>query len=160
MDTNFLYANRFKLILPRAPNLEFMLTDFTIPDIALSPATQPTPITVINHPGDQIDFTALNIGFNLQESLSGYMELFNWMMDTSMLRESNRKTLINDKKLTTDIIISILDSSYNPKQNVIFYDAFPIHLTGWRFDSKITEPQPIMTSASFAYTYFDYERVI
>jgi len=159
MDTNFLYANRFKLIMPRAPNLEFMLTDFTIPDVALSPAHQPTPITSINHPGDQIDFTALNIEFNLQESLGGYMELFNWIMDTSLIRNNDgRKQMIEDRTLISDIVISILDSSYNSTQNVIFYNAFPIHLTGWRFSSKVAEPMPITGSASFAYDYFDFER--
>lgn len=159
MITDFQYKSRYKVVFNRIPNLTFSITNLKIPNVMMNPAHQPTPITPIARPGDQIDYTSLDLSFILFDNLDNYEELYNWMLNTSAVNGlENKRELIKTKTLTDDITVSILDSTYNAKKNIIFHDAFPIYLSGWDFNTAVEDLTPIIISTSFAFSYFEIEK--
>ena len=166
-NRNFLAPTGFKFTLARAPKVAFFSNSANIPGLILGEATQPTYLKDIPTPGDKIVFDDLNIRFLVDEDLTNYMELQNWIRGLGFpnsLQEiynlQNERENIDTKQsglmdIYSDATLTVLGSSQNALFKVNFSDLWPYSLTTLQFDATETEVNYFTADASFKYTIYD-----
>lgn len=158
-NLNFLSPVGYKLLLSRAPHLEFFIQSVTLPALQLPVVSQPTPFVKIPRPGDHLDFGDLQVTFKVNENLDNYLEIFNWMVALGKPESFNQYTLTNrpyeskneqEDTISSDITVTFLTSAMNGNIEFTMRDCFPISLTDLQVDSTQSDITYITASATFA----------
>ncbi len=167
-NRNFLSPVGFKFGLKRAPATAFFCNEANIPDMTLGIAEQPSYLRDIPVPGDKIQFGDLSIRFLVDEDLSNYMEIQNWIRGLGYpetLKEfddlEKQDYLYGAKpfdqrgdQIYSDGTLQILSSNLVPKFNVKFRDLFPYSLSTMSFDATDTDIEYFTADATFKYTLY------
>ena len=169
-NRNFLSPVGFKFGLQRAPGVAFFCNEANIPDMTLGEAIQPTYLRDIPTPGDKIQFGDLSLRFLVDEDLTNYMEIQNWIRglgfpeNTDQFEELTKKGVLNDGKaysykqsgddIYSDGTLQILTSNLVPKFHVKFSDLWPYSLTTMTFDATDTDIEYFTADVSFKYTMY------
>lgn len=167
-NRNFLSSVGFKFTLNRAPKVAFFSNEANIPGITLGVAnhsnylTNPIPV-----PGDNMVFEDFNLRFLVDEDLTNYMEIQNWMrglgfpesleeiydfQDTNEEFERQHKSQMN---LYSDGTLLILNSNQNLNFQVVFRGMFPYRLSQLTFDATKTEEEYFTADVSFKYMMYN-----
>ena len=168
-NRNYLAPVGFKFNLQRSPGVAYFCTQANIPDISLGVAIQPNPLRDIPVPGDKMEFGDLNLRFLVDEDLTNYMEIQNWMRGLGYpesigqfeeLEKSGRATLPQryqrfGDQVYSDGTLQILSSNMVAKFNVFFKDLFPVSLTTLTFDATDTDIEYFTADVSFKYTMYN-----
>ena len=133
-------------------------------------AIQPTYLRDIPTPGDKIQFGDLSLRFLVDEDLSNYMEIQNWIRglgypeNTESFQKLTEKGVLNDGKaysykqsgddIYSDGTLQILSSNLVPKFHVKFTDLWPYSLTTMTFDATDTDIEYFTADVSFKYTIY------
>ena len=168
-NRNFLAPVGFKFGLQRTPSVAFFCNEANIPDITLGVAEQPTYLKDIPVPGDKIQFGDLSLRFLVDEDLTNFMEIQNWIRGLGFpeslaeFEELEEKGTLADalgqfKKSGDDIYsdgtLQILSSNLVPMFHVKFTDLWPYNLTTLTFDATDTDIQYFTADVSFKYTIY------
>tara|TARA_B100000287_G_scaffold421795_1_gene462941 strand:- start:366 stop:947 length:582 start_codon:yes stop_codon:yes gene_type:complete len=167
-NRNFLSPVGFKFGLKRAPAAAFFCNEANIPNMTLGIAEQPSYLRNIPVPGDKIQFGDLSIRFLVDEDLSNYMEIQNWIRGLGYpetLKEfddlEKQDYLYGAKpfdqrgdQIYSDGTLQILSSNLVPKFNVKFRDLFPYSLSTMSFDATDTDIEYFTADATFKYTLY------
>ena len=165
-NRNFLSPVGFKFALKRSPATAYFCNEANIPDMSLSIAEQPTYLRDIPLPGDKIDFGDLNLRFLVDEDLTNYMELQNWIRglgypeNVSEFKNLEKKAYIQQtfgqrrQDIYSDGTLQILSNNLVPKFQVIFDDLFPYSLSTVTFDATDTDIEYFTAEVSFKYTLY------
>lgn len=157
--SNFLTGIGFQFQLIKYPKVSFFCQSATIPGITLSVATQSTRFNAIPHPGDEISFQDLTIEFIVDENMTNYITLHNWvrklghpysLQDISELPGEDL-----EDKTYSDGVLFILDSNFRKKFKVVFNDLFPTDIGSLKFESTAENVQYFTVQANFKYTIYD-----
>lgn len=171
---DFLRPNAFKFTIKDLPNSSFTCQSANLPSISLGFATQPTPFTDLPRIGDKLNFGDLTLRFLVTEDMSNYLELYTWLFalgfpknysqfSNFVMNKKDRFPFVTDSKGRTEPLaysdgtLTILDSTNNPKTNIIFKDLFPISLEALDFDVASQNVEYFTAIAAFKYTIFDIE---
>ena len=157
-NTNFLLSTGFRFVLQRTPSLTFFCQSCNLPDFSFSQIEQPTRFIPVKHPGRGYNFGDLSITFLVDEDMVNYLEIFNWMRSIGNLI-NHSEHLEKTSEHFSDASISILNSAMKPNLTVDFKDIFPTSLTGIDFSSTAVDTEPILVTATFAYTSFDIQKL-
>ena len=167
-NRNFLSPVGFKFGLKRSPAVAFFCNEANIPSIDLGIAEQPSYLKNIPVPGDKIQFGDLSLRFLVDEDLSNYMEIQNWIRGLGYpetLKEfddlEKQDYLYGAKpfdqrgdQIYSDGTLQILSSNLVPKFNVKFRDLFPYSLSTMSFDATDTDIEYFTADATFKYTLY------
>lgn len=157
--SNFLTGIGFQFQLVKYPKVSFFCQSATIPGISLAVATQSTRFNAIPYPGDEISFEDLDLEFIVDENMSNYITVHNWVKNLGHpnslgdIQELPGEDL--EDKTYSDGILFILDSNFNKKFKIVFKDLFPTNIGSLRFQSTATDVQYFTVSANFKYTIYD-----
>ena len=162
---SYLKPNSFKFLIARAPNVTYTCQSANLPQIALGAAMQVTPFVDIPHPGDKVQFGEFTIRFLINEDMSNYMELYNWIKsigvpsagdDWNSVMESRVSAFSGDNynKVFSDGQLLVLDSNNNVTTVLAFQDIFPISVEGLDFDITTSGMEYFVGVASFRYKLF------
>ena len=167
-NRNFLSPTGFKFNLKRSPGVAFFCNQANIPDLNLGVTEQPTYLRDIPTPGDKLDFGDLNLRFLVDEDLTNFMEIQNWLRGLGYpetvqefrdLEKSGtipvRDYVQSGQDVYSDGTLQILSSNLNAKFNVKFRDLFPTSLTTLTFDATDTDIEYFTADVSFKYTIYD-----
>ena len=167
-NRNFLAPTGFKFNLKRSPGAAFFCNQANIPDISLGLTEQPNYLRQIPIPGDMMDFGDLNIRFLVDEDLTNFMEIQNWIRGLGYpesvqefrdLESSGslpkRDYVQSGQDIYSDGTLQILSSNFNAKFNVNFKDLFPTSLTTLTFDATDTDIEYFTADVSFKYTMYN-----
>ena len=168
-NRNYLAPVGFKFNLQRSPGVAFFCNQANIPDLNLGVALQPNPLRDIPTPGDKIDFGDLNLRFLVDEDLTNFMEIQNWIrglgypentqqfdkLDKEGARTIPRRYAQMGDQIYSDGTLQILSSNMVAKFNVNFKDLFPISLTTLTFDATDTDIEYFTADASFKYSAYN-----
>lgn len=168
--TSYLKPNSFKFLIARAPNVTYTCQSANLPQIALGAALQNTPFVDIPHPGDKVAFGEFNIRFLVNEDMSNYMELYNWIReigvpgggsdwDNAMANRLTAFTGVNYNKVFSDASLLMLDSNNNVNVKLNFQDLFPISVEALDFDITTSGMEYFVGTASFRYKLFTIQTV-
>jgi len=158
-EINQLNVVSFQTNFTRMPNVNFFCQQVTIPSLSIGVATQPTPFSDISVEGDKVAFEQLNISFYVNEDLSNYLEIYNWIISLGFpdnppqfnLRDDISTASDADGTIKSDMNVILQTNKSNPNFNVTFRDAFPVSLGSIDLDSSVTSLDPIVVDATFAY---------
>jgi hypothetical protein len=158
-NLNFLSPTGYKLLLSRAPTVEFMVQRVSLPTLTLPVTYQPNPFVAIPRPGDHLEFGQLSVTFKVNENLDNYLEIYNWMIALGKPEQYSQYTLkdrpyqdASEQKQTvaSDITLTFLTSAMNGNLEFTMRDCFPISLTDLEVDSTVSDVEYITASATFA----------
>jgi hypothetical protein len=165
-NRNYLSPVGFKFTLAKEPKVSFFCTNTRIPEITLQTEIQQNYLKDIDVPGDKITYGDLSIKFLVDEDMSNYMAIHDWITGLGFPESAQNYrdllTIENDvtqpsdpKRAFSDGSLYILNSNYNTTAIVKFKDLFPVSLTSLDFDSTQTDIQYFTAQASFKYTIYD-----
>ncbi len=172
-DLDYLKPNGFKFQIHNLPNVSYFCQAANIPAIQMGSPTVATPLSDIPYPGDKLSYGDLVIRFLVQENMSNYLELYNWLIGLGFpenhdqyknWNESQRYRFpaISDKRLGalgnfSDADFFILDSDNNPNVKITYYDVFPVSLEGLDFDISSGRADFLVGIAAFKYRHYTVE---
>jgi len=173
---DFLRPNAFRFGVKDMPGVSFTCQSANLPALQLGFATQPTPFVDIPVIGDKINFGDFTIRFIVSEDMSNYIELYKWLIALGFPENySQFKSFTGTKSSSfpfvtksngesevlaySDGTLTILDSTNNPKVNIIFKNLFPISLEALDFDIASQTLEYFTAIASFRYTVFEVEPI-
>lgn len=168
-NRNYLASSNFRLALQRAPSLNFFLQGASIPGLSFEGnIDMPTPFVKVPIPGDHLNYSPLTVEFMVDEDLTNYMELWNWMFSIAgpdSLDPSLHQVVDNSigtdytTRMRSDVKLIILSSAKNPNIEVTFYDAFPSTLGQLNFSTVNSDLNYIQSSVTFEYIKYKIERI-
>ena len=165
-NRNFLSPVGFKFSLKRTPGVAYFCNEANIPDMSLAIAEQPTYLRDIPIPGDKIDFGDLSLRFMVDEDLTNYMEIQNWIrglgypQSIKEYQDLEKKAYIKQtfgqkrQDIYSDGTLQILSNNLVPKFQVLFDDLFPYSLSTITFDATDTDIEYFTAEVSFKYTLY------
>ena len=166
-NRNFLSPIGFKFSLKRSPGVAYFCNEANIPDMSLSIAEQPTYLRNIPLPGDKIEFGDLSLRFMVDEDLTNYMEIQNWIRGLGYPESISQYSELEDKAyikqtfgnkrqdVYSDGTLQILSNNLVPKFQVLFDDLFPYSLSTVTFDATDTDIEYFTAEVSFKYTIYN-----
>ena len=122
----------------------------------------------------KMEFGDFTIRFIINEDMSNYMELYNWLVALGFPKSYNQYESYTGQKLNrfpyvknergnsdiaaySDGTLTILDSNNVPKTNILFKDLFPVSLEALDFDIASSSVEYFVGIASFRYKLFEIE---
>ena len=168
-DTNnYLSSNYFKLEITRLPLVTYHCQSVNLPSLSLTPAEQNTSTgTPVKWIGGRYNWEDFTISFMVDEDMKNWIEVFEWMEQIAIMtdvKNTMNYTMVGKpsgqiEDYFSNAQLAITNSSYKPKLIVNLIDIFPIALTGIQFNSISTDNEPIIATATFAYTYYNISRL-
>lgn len=162
-STNLLSPTWFKFNISKLPNVNFLVQATEIPEVSMKNAEMPTPFVTIPIPGDHLLYSPLSIVFKVDENLTNYIELYDWLKglgfpenfdQAKTVYKHSTKNLMVDGATSTGTL-TILNSDMSSVAVVTFYDLFPVGISRISFDSRNTDIKYIDATATFMYRSFD-----
>jgi hypothetical protein len=173
-NTNYIAPSQFLFTMSAVKNVSYFCQTANIPAVNLGQAPMSTRVNDIAVPGDKVTFGELIITFLVDESMTNYKELFQWIKKIGTAEDSEdymryireqayKHPTASYTKPTpmaptmTDATLSILSSSNNVTNEIKFYNLFPVSLEGLQFDTTDTAYTYLTASASFKFSHYDIE---
>ena len=166
-ELNQLNVVSFQTNFTRLPNVNFFCQRVNIPSMTLGAAIQTTPFSDVNYYGDKLTFEQMTMNFYVNEDMSNYLEVYNWLValgfpdnhEQFTLKDSSLDFAANETR-TSDMNLILETNKSNPNYSVVFKDAFPVSLGSIELDTAATSLEPIVVDATFAYTgSFSIEKI-
>ena len=171
---NYLRPNAFKFQIKDLPAVAYTCQSANLPSVNLGFAVQPTPFLDIPTIGDKIDYAEFVIRFLISEDMVNYQELQEWIIALGFPENYNQYPNFVGERLNrfpffkkadgttqalaySDGTLTILDSSNNPKTNIIFKDLFPVSVEALDFDITSSAVDYFVGVAAFKYKTFEIE---
>jgi hypothetical protein len=161
MITNYLSPLEFIIVVKRLPNVQFFTQRTTIPSISVAPVDHPTPFKPVYETGDRLNYGDLNFSFIVDEDMSNYIEVFNWIKGLSFPENFDQyKNLENSTNgIRSDISIKVLNSHKNPTIQIDYFDCFPTDLSDVVLDTTQTDVMHPEATVTFRYNYFEITKL-
>jgi hypothetical protein len=143
-NMNLLAPNGFRLTINRKQfsNTEFFVTSFSLPTLSLGETQVNYKNAIGFQPGETLSFDSLSMRMAIDETMTGYTELLNWMVQ-------------NETKLEVhDMILSILSNSNDSNKQIQFSNVFPVSLAGVEFSTNNSSIEYLQTDITFRYDRF------
>jgi hypothetical protein len=153
--TNLLQPTKYLLNFPEISDATYFCQKANIPGVSLGMALQETPNLNLYHSGTKIEYNTFDITFIVNEDLSAWLSLYNWMIDLSSVNNSYTRRQENTKQA----VLTVMSNLNNPKLRVKLNDIFPLTLSDLEFDTTLSAEEHIVASASFRYDWFDIEKL-
>ena len=166
--TTYLKPNSFRFQIAKLPNITYTCQSANLPPLQLGAAIQASPFVDIPHPGDKINFGDFTIRFLINEDMSNYKELYDWIVSMGVPSRGeqwgylgNRASSFNADAYQSnfsDASLIILNSNNNPVVKLNFQDLFPVSIEGLDFDLTTAGMEYFIGIAAFRYKLFTIEQ--
>jgi len=153
-NRNFLTGNKFLFVMNRLPSMMFFCQRANIPSIGFGQSVQSNPTSInINRPGTQLVYEDLQIGFSVDEEMTNWREIHNWLINLGTYDGMSDRLI--EKQKTSMAGLYVLNSAYKPIVTFKFYDIYPVSLSGLDFDVSIQDVDNLISTATFSYTHYE-----
>jgi len=165
-NRNFLLASGFKFSLEKYPKIDFFCSEANIPAINLGVAVQPSYLKDIPVPGDKLTYDDLVLRFNVDEDLTNYITVHNWLRGLGfpyttneyqqlLNEDANQPGVQNANSGQSDGSLIIYNSNYNENVIVKFTGLFPVSLSTISFNAQVQNSEYVTAEVVFKYTLYD-----
>lgn len=155
-NKNYLQPTGFRVIISRQnyPNLEYFAQGVTHPGSTVSPLELGTPrITSIPLAGDKITYGSLGLDIILDEGMTSYKEMQDWLENTLELNQSsNTDTKFNPYQ---DITVGILSSHNNSNVQIRYKDCIPTNIGSISLTANTSTVQFLTFNVEFRFSSFE-----
>lgn len=161
---NFLSPIGYRFSVKKLPYTNFFCQKANIPGVSIPVMDVPTPFDNIPFAGNHLSWDELVISFRVDENLTNYQEIFNWIKGESVFSFYDYEQIALQQKtsgqgLKSDFSLIIETSKKNANFNVIFKDGFPISLSGLMFNIQDEQVDFLEATAVFRYVEYKIEPV-
>jgi hypothetical protein len=172
-NLDFASPTQFRFNLLKTPNVEYFVTSVNLPGISFSgEANMNTRFKSIALMGDTLEFEDLELTFLVNEDLSNYREVHDWITgigfpkDTEQFRTAssenselrpNTSNLNNPNTMASDASLTLLTNKNNPALKVNFKNCYPNSLSGLTYNTQVTDTEQLTATASFKYDFYEFE---
>lgn len=156
-NTDLLQPTKFLLSFNRTGSVPYFCQTVNIPGMSMGAAPYNTPTLDINYPGGKLSFNTLNISFILNEDMTGWKDIYNWMLALGHpdMAKRNKMLELQGGKTVSDAILTVLSGLNNPVARIQFYNVYPIDLSDVSFDTTLSADTIITTTATFNFSYYE-----
>ena len=179
-ELDYADPTKFAFKIMKLPTVEFFITQANIPCVNLGEAIFPTPLKQIPTQGDELTFDNLEISFLVDEKLTNYRELHQWLVGIgfpkarsqfSSFKSENSDAFPTNNQVkgeTTstgvatgtqamygDATLTVMTSKNNPIMEVRFSDLYPVSLSALQFDQQLTDTTYLTASCTFTYKLYE-----
>ena len=165
-NLNYLSPLIYKFQIKKTPTVNFFVQNINLPGLHLANIDVNNQFVRVPKGGDHIDYDELMINFKVDETLTNWLEIHNWIRGMGFPESFSEYSALNNQPQATglglysDASLVICNSQRIPKFNVIFEDAFPISLSSIIFDNTQSNETYLTAAATFKYTKYDIETII
>ena len=179
-ELDYADPTKFAFKIMKLPTVEFFITQANIPGVNLGESIFPTPLKQIPVQGDDLTFENLEISFLVDEKLTNYRELHQWLVgigfpkarsqfasfksentdafptNTQVKGETTRPGIATGTQaMYGDATLTVLTSKNNPIMEVRFSDLYPVSLSPLQFDQQLTDTTYLTASCTFTYKLYE-----
>jgi hypothetical protein len=154
-NTNFLQPTKYILTFPEVPDMIYFCQKANIPGVSLGQALQETPNLDLFHSGTKISYNTFDVTFLVNEDLSAWTTIYNWMKDLSSVETTYTKR----KEGRKQAVLTVMSNQNNPKLRVKLMNLFPTSLSDLEFDTTLSAEEHITATVSFRYDWFELEQL-
>ena len=179
-ELDYADPTKFAFKILKLPTVEFFITQANIPGVNLGESIFPTPLKQIPVQGDDLTFDNLEISFIVDEKLTNYRELHQWLVgigfpkarsqfasfktenadafptNTQIKGETTRPGIATGTQaMYGDATLTVLTSKNNPIMEVRFSDLYPVSLSPLQFDQQLTDTTYLTASCTFTYKLYE-----
>lgn len=167
-NINPLQSNGFLFGIQKLPEISFFCQEINIPDLMLPLAEAATSLVNSRLPGDKPMFGDLTINFLVDESMTNFVSIYNWLVGLGFPEAQQQYADLMAERTddlntnfyaasVSDAVLQVLGSSNNPVRTIRFIDLFPTSLSSLTLSSTTSETQYLVGVATFGYTYYKFE---
>lgn len=161
-----LSPNGFMFNIQKLPSVSFFAQQVNLPGITIGQPEFGNPFGIAPIPGDTLTYDTLQVQFLVDESMSNYRAIYNWVVAlgfpenydqyVNFLNASDALTTSELAKNYSDATLTILGGSNNAVQTVQFHDLFPVSIDSLTFQSTNQDVQYLVGNATFRYAYYKF----
>lgn len=165
-NINPLSPNGFQFSITKLPEVNFFCQSINIPGITLGAPEFGTPFSLAPIPGETLTYDTLNVQFLVDESMTNYQAIYNWIVAlgfpqsyeqyTTFVSDDQRGIIGELAKNFSDGTLQILNSSNNPAKTIQFRDLFPISIESLTFMSTAEDVQYLVGNATFKFGFYEF----
>lgn len=165
MPTNInpLSSNGFNFSITKIPDVTFFCQEVNLPSMTLPSIDIATPLSYDPVAGDMILFDDLNIQFIIDENMTNYQAIFNWITGLGFpANHLQYRQFIDIQNLNrmmseySDATLQILGSNNQPVKTVKFVDIIPTSLNTLTFQSTSNDVQYLVGNATFKINRYEF----
>jgi len=155
----FLSPLNFKFKLTKIPNFENYVQSVNLPAIqaGVTPGMS-NPFQTIAIPGEHMRFEPLKATFKVNESMSDYLDIFNWIQGIGKPHDFEQRSKLQNapigQGLQIEASLLILNNHLHPFIKFDFWDLYPTELSELEFNTTASDLEYITASVTFEYTLF------
>ena len=171
---DFASPTQFRFNLLKVPTVEFFVTQVNVPGISFSgDASVNTRFKSIAFMGDTLDFGDLELTFLVNEDLSNYREIHDWMIGIAFPKSNKQfadaiaaaettkpptgSRRPNPSVLQSDATLTILTNKNNPNLRVNFKACYPTTLSGLNYNTQTTDSEQLTATVTMKYDIYEFE---
>jgi hypothetical protein len=162
-NTQFLSPLGFNFSIKKLPNTNYFVQAVNVPTVQIGDVVMPTPFVNIPTIGDRMAFAEFQLSFKVDEDMTNYIELFDWMVQLGFPEDFAQAKNIYQKQRSVDFLadgpysdatVTILNSAMQPNLEVQFEDCYPTALSDLQFSTTSPSVDYIECQATFRYKLF------
>ena len=173
---------KFKFQISKLPRVEFNCIQANIPGVTLTELTQPTRLMPVRIPGNDMTFEDLSITFIVNEDLTNYRSVHDWMAGLAQMDSDDKyRALItdgqdrmprsqqnnsqdagrvtsatNDGAIFSDAKLIILSARNTPIVELTFEDTYPKALSALEYNQNATDIEYLQATVTLGYKLHKY----
>jgi len=165
LNKNMLSPVGFNFQIKKTPDMNFFIQSITLPGVTLGSFDIPNPMKSVPMYGDHITYGELDVTFKINEDMTNYLEIFNWITalgfpdNHGQFKSIRDKTIQSGDGIFSDATLSILSSAMNVTTQIFIEDLFPISLSPITVDTRDTAIEYIEATASFRFQNYIFTSV-
>lgn len=152
-NKNFLSPLGFKFSIKKTPNMNYFVQSVNLPSVTVGSTAIPTPFVRVPVAGDHLVYGDLTLTFKVDEDLSNYIELYNWV---KAIGKPDSYEQYDPEQVYSDATLTILSSAYRAKREIQFFDIFPVDLGGFTFLTTAGDVDYVESIVTFKYRSYDF----
>ena len=158
---NYLSSNFFKFQLPRTRTVTYFASSVNLPTLSLSPVEMPNRLGRPNQfVGGRYDLEPLVVQFLVDEDLTNYKEIFDWMTSIGLYETTDNIIAgAQVREFFSDATLLITNSAYVISQKVTFKNTYPIQLSGLQFSSQLNDNEPLLATVTLKFDNYTFEDI-
>ena len=164
-NTNFLNPQNFKLVLKRAPLLEFFAIAVRLPDLMLMSVDIGTQFVPIKTTETHVSYSQMTVQFLVDEQLNNYNEIYDWINRRGFPVDYNQYRSISSQKqesgrwLDSDISVLVENSNHKAVGEFTLIDAHPTSLSGIQLNTTDNDIRPASATVVFDFTRLTFDQL-
>ena len=154
-NVDILKNDAFRVEILSLPDVVLFSQTVDLPGVILGEALRPNPNIDYVVPGEKVDFENLLVSFMVDEQLTNYLQVFEWMRQLGFPQHTDQFKNKSYSEIS-DIKIELLTNKMNYNTEVTFVGCFPISLSAVPLTYLDIEPTHPTATVEFQYQYMYY----